>query len=208
MTNSFIPFRAGVPKLWDLMPDDWGCSWCNNNRNKEPNKCNALELPWSCPLLLPQSVKKLSSMKLVPGAKNVGDLCFKALVRCWLIRETSPVTLFYIENPTFTLAFLLLLFVFLYSTYHLSDSVLHLFILLRGYLLQFSSVQLLSCVWLFATPRTAARPASLSITKSRSLLKHMSIEPVMPSRHLILQLVINATMAGISVLLLYPQHVE
>ena len=36
---------------------------------------------------------------------------------------------------------------------------------------QFSSVQSLSCVWLFTTPRTAARQASLSITNSRSLLK-------------------------------------
>ena len=49
-----------------------------------------------------------------------------------------------------------------------------------------SSVQLLSCVRLFATPWTAARQASLSITNSRSLLKFMSIELVMPSNHLIL----------------------
>ena len=50
---------------------------------------------------------------------------------------------------------------------------------------QFSSVQLLSQVQLFATPWTAARQASLSITNSRSLLKLMSIESVMPSNHLI-----------------------
>ena len=50
----------------------------------------------------------------------------------------------------------------------------------------FSSVQLLSCVRLFATPWTAARQASLSITNSRSLLKLMSIESMMPSYHLIL----------------------
>ena len=49
-----------------------------------------------------------------------------------------------------------------------------------------SSVQLLSCMGLFATPRTAAHQASLSITNSRSLLKLMSIELVMPSNHLIL----------------------
>ena len=46
---------------------------------------------------------------------------------------------------------------------------------------QFSSVQLLSCVWLFATPWTAARQTSLSITNSRSLLKVMSIESVILS---------------------------
>ena len=50
----------------------------------------------------------------------------------------------------------------------------------------FSSVQLLSCVCLFATPWTAARQASLSITNSQSLLKLMSIELVMLSNHLIL----------------------
>ena len=49
-----------------------------------------------------------------------------------------------------------------------------------------SSVQLLSCVRLFATPWTATRQASLSITNSWSLLKLMSIELVMPSNHLIL----------------------
>ena len=48
------------------------------------------------------------------------------------------------------------------------------------------SVQSLSCVQLFATPWTAARQASLSITNSWSLLKLMSIESVMPSNHLIL----------------------
>ena len=49
-----------------------------------------------------------------------------------------------------------------------------------------SSVQLLSRVWLFVTPWTAACQASLSITNSQSLLKLMSIESVMPSNHLIL----------------------
>ena len=51
---------------------------------------------------------------------------------------------------------------------------------------QFSSVQSLSRVWLFATPWIAARQASLSITSSRSSLKLMPIESVMPSSHLIL----------------------
>ena len=49
-----------------------------------------------------------------------------------------------------------------------------------------SSVQSLGCVQLFATPWITARQASLSITNSRSLLKPMSIELVMPSSHLIL----------------------
>ena len=54
------------------------------------------------------------------------------------------------------------------------------------FFITFSSVQLLSHVWLFATPWIAARQASLSITNSRSLPKPMSIESVMPSSHLIL----------------------
>ena len=51
---------------------------------------------------------------------------------------------------------------------------------------QFSSVQSLSCVWLFVTPWTTARQASLSITNSQSPPKPMSMESVMPSNHLIL----------------------
>ena len=52
--------------------------------------------------------------------------------------------------------------------------------------IQFSSVQSLTHVQLFMTPWTAARQASLSIINSRSLLKLMSTESVMPSNHLIL----------------------
>ena len=55
------------------------------------------------------------------------------------------------------------------------------------YILQIiCSVQLLSCVQLFAIPWTAAHQASLSITNSWSLLNRISIESVMPSNHLIL----------------------
>ena len=50
----------------------------------------------------------------------------------------------------------------------------------------FSSVQSLSSVQLFVTPRTSAHQASLSITNSQSPPKPMSIESVMPSNHLIL----------------------
>ena len=53
-------------------------------------------------------------------------------------------------------------------------------------MIQFSSVQSLSCVQLFVTPWTAACQVSLSITNSWSLLKLMCIKSVMPSSHLIL----------------------
>ena len=65
---------------------------------------------------------------------------------------------------------------FIYKISHLGDS----------FFFQFSSVQSLSHIWHFATRWTAARQASLSVTNSRSLLKLMSIESVMPSNHLIL----------------------
>ena len=55
-----------------------------------------------------------------------------------------------------------------------------------GLLVQFSSIQSLSRVQLFATPWTTARQASLSITNFQSLPKLLSIELVMPSNHLIL----------------------
>ena len=53
-------------------------------------------------------------------------------------------------------------------------------------MIQFSSVQSLNCIRLFAIPWTAACHTSLSFTISWSLLKFMSIELVMPSNHLIL----------------------
>ena len=58
--------------------------------------------------------------------------------------------------------------------------------MIRSKLNVLSSVQLLSCVWLFETPWIAAYQASLSITNSKSSSKLMSIESVMPSSHLIL----------------------
>ena len=60
------------------------------------------------------------------------------------------------------------------------------FMLLTPHFVQFSSVQSLSRVRLFATPWITAHQASLSITNSRSLPKLMSIKSVMPSSHLIL----------------------
>ena len=70
------------------------------------------------------------------------------------------------------------------SQHHLQTATYHFTVSIS--LVQFSSVQPLSHVWLFATPWTAARQDSLSITNSWSLLKLMSIESVMPSNHLIL----------------------
>ena len=73
---------------------------------------------------------------------------------------------------TFVLLFLASLFVTVSGSTHIS--------------VQFSSVQSLSHVQLFVTPRNASRQASLSITNSCSLLKLMSTESLMTSNHLIL----------------------
>ena len=73
--------------------------------------------------------------------------------------------------------------VMMHYAYQLSLGSSHLSLLLSH--LQFSSVQSLSRVPLFVTPWTATCQASLSITKSQSLLKLYSIESVIPSNHCI-----------------------
>ena len=40
---------AGVPSLWDLMPDDLRWTWCNNNRDEGHSNCNELESSWNHP---------------------------------------------------------------------------------------------------------------------------------------------------------------
>ena len=70
---SLLLCLTGVPSLQDLMPDDLRRSGCNNNRNKMHNKRNVLELSPNHPHPHPQSIEKLFPMKLVPGAKKVGQ---------------------------------------------------------------------------------------------------------------------------------------
>ena len=69
---------------------------------------------------------------------------------------------------------------------HCRKILYHLFIAGRLFTTNFSSVQLLNRVWLFATPWTVACQASLSLNISQSLPKFMFIALVMPSSHLIL----------------------
>ena len=91
--------------------------------------------------------------------------------RFHIIISVSPMKLFAYGTTTV---------VFSHHSYHLR------LIFQTPIFLAFHSVQSLSRVWLFATPWTAARQASLSITNSRCLLKLMSFELVMTSDHLIL----------------------
>ena len=74
----------------------------------------------------------------------------------------------------------------LFQVYNKVIQFIYIYIYTHTYIYIFSSVQSLSHVWLFATPWTTARQASLSITNSQSPPKPKSIESVMPSSHLIL----------------------
>ena len=73
-----------------------------------------------------------------------------------------------------------------FSSYQLNVAAHSLLSVFALPLLTFVVVQSLSHIWLFVTPWTAAHKMSLSLTNSRSLLKLMSIESMMPSSHLIL----------------------
>ena len=64
-------FVSGVLSPQGLMSDDLRWSWRNSNRNKAHHNWNVRESSETNP----QSVEKLSSTKLVPGAKKVGDHC-------------------------------------------------------------------------------------------------------------------------------------
>jgi len=106
--------------------------------------------------------------------------------------ETTHSSIFFFQNNFFFLplslynSVVLLFEKYFWCPLHLKDGLAKDYIWDLTLLFFFKCVQLLSHVWLFATPWTAAHQASLSITNSRSLLKLMSIVSVMPSNHLIL----------------------
>ena len=105
---------------------------------------------------------------------------------CWQVNEASSGGGYCGNSQTRYIfnSWRLLLYIILYFTLFIWWKVeLHTD---WGCCFQFSSVQLLSRVQLFSSPWTAAHQASLVITNCWSSLKHMSIELVMPSNHLIL----------------------
>ena len=65
---------SGIPHLWDLVPDDMRWIWCNNNRNKIHNKCNALESSWNYPSPNPWSVKKIVFHETSPWCQKDWEL--------------------------------------------------------------------------------------------------------------------------------------
>ena len=109
--------------------------------------------------------------------------CWRRLLRVsWTARRSNQSILKEI-NPDYSLGELMLKLKLQYFSHLMQRADSLEKTLMLG---KFSSVQLLSRVWLFAIPWTAARQAYLSNTSSWSLLKLMSIESVMPSKHLIL----------------------
>ena len=108
----------------------------------------------------------------------------------FLVSTALIITFYYINNSVGRVRLLamcgipkkkkILFYVFMYLHFssHTNSGICHMICF------KFSSVLSLSCVRLFATPWSAAREASLSITNSQSLLKLMSIESVMPSHPL------------------------
>ena len=105
---------------------------------------------------------------------------------------SKPVSLFYLllsnnsKPQSFKTTFFFFKHVIILRVSILGSNQLLIHFALTG-ITQFSSVQSLSRVRLFATPWIAARQASLSIIISQSSLKLMSIELVMPSSHLVLR---------------------
>ena len=70
-----VSFRAGVPSILDLMPDDLRWSWCNNNRNKAHSKFNVLESSWNdSPNLGPWKNSLPQNWSLVPKRLGTTDL--------------------------------------------------------------------------------------------------------------------------------------
>ena len=154
----------------------------------------SLSFTISCSLL------KLMSIESVMPSNHLIFCCPLLLLSVFLsISQSSPM---HFKNPIWVITFsshsispsskLFYISIITYFYYVMASiyfcivlCLLCISIIIR-YIPNFSSVQSVSCVWLFVTPWTAARQASLSITNSRSSSKPMSIESVMPSNHLIL----------------------
>ena len=115
-------------------------------------------------------------------ALQILDIIFLLITYIMNLLFQVPLDLF----TSFVVSFYEWSFLIIFYLFYQSFQVSALWVMLKKPFLQFSSVQSLSRVRLFATPWIAARQASLSITNSRSSRRFTSIESVMPSSHLIL----------------------
>ena len=155
-------------------------------------------LPYGCyfPWLLPINTSfyffssvSLSSTKLV----FICQFCLFFLQAVSLILSCDnpilhePILVIFPPSLISPLAIFHQFFPFIFCLFLTSDCTCNISLpALSPYIIQFSSVQFLGRVQLFAIPWIAACQASLSITNSRSSLRLTSIESVMPSSHLIL----------------------
>ena len=127
---------------------------------------------------------------------GVSNFLLRSLV--FLILLFSSISLHWSLREAF-LSLLAILWNSAFKWVYLSFSPLHLLPFFSQHSVHFSSVQLLSHVWLFATPWTAAHQASLSFTNPWSLLKLMSIE-------LEIHTTISSSIVPFSSCLQYFQH--
>ena len=124
------------------------------------------------------------SINISPSNKHSGLICFRMDCLDLLVVQGTLKSLFQHHNSkTLILRCSAFFIVQLSYPYMTTGKTIAL---TRWTFVQFSSVQSLSRVQLFATPWIAARQAFLSITNSRSSLRLTSIESVIPSSHLIL----------------------
>ena len=164
--------------------------------NGNPLQCSCLENPrdrgawWAAIHGVAQSWTRLTWLSSSSSRRSDGVSFMYHFRRqwCWTVLLSVMLTWIQVVSAKF-LHHDVPLFPFVIKKYRIYRDTfkVHKYSLLISYsLYQFSSVQLLSHVHLFATPWIAARQAPLSITSSRSLLKLLPIETVMPSSHLIL----------------------
>ena len=85
MSDTFPWSKTGVPSLWDLMPDELRWSWCDYNRNKVNNKCNALESSQNYPSTLVRRKTVFHEIGPWPP-KMVANVV--TLNICWVIVNT------------------------------------------------------------------------------------------------------------------------
>ena len=90
--------KAGVPNLWDLMPDDLRWRWCNNNRNKVHNKFNVFESSTTVPPHPPSASGKVFFQGTGPWCQKCwGPLCLKLPSLTW--KSVSYLNLLFSHLP-------------------------------------------------------------------------------------------------------------
>ena len=144
----------------------WWCSGNNISLYSQPPDLRCNFTPPSCTIVL-MLLLELASKLLLQYLAIFSCLCLKARYQPESLPHLFQVFVEKTPSQGHSTYFLSLFFFFFFHSIT-------------------SSVQLFSCVQLFATPITAAHQASLSITNCGSLFKFMSIELVMPSNHLTL----------------------